>query len=180
MSALWTARFLLVLVVAMLVQATAGATIQVGGAHPDFLVAVVIGAALARGPATGAVVGFVAGVAGDLLVDTPFGLSAIAYVLVGYAAGVVLSEAVEVSGWLTPLAFGVSGGASVAIFAVFEALISQKGALTEATVRAILVVGVTNALISFPMKRIMSWALPPLRAQSSSRWEAWSQGGTSR
>ena len=50
---------------------------RIGGAHPDLLWLLPITAALLDGPETGAIVGFWSGLAFDLVLPTPFGLSAL-------------------------------------------------------------------------------------------------------
>ena len=58
----------------LLVQSTVGLDITVAGAHPDIMLLLPVAAGMAAGPEEGAVVGFVAGMAADLLLPTPFGL----------------------------------------------------------------------------------------------------------
>jgi rod shape-determining protein MreD len=60
-----------------------------GGASPDLVVLAVIGVAMTRGPETGAVVGFAAGLLADVMPPTAHLLGQYAFVLaiVGYLAG---------------------------------------------------------------------------------------------
>ena len=46
-----------------------------------------ISAGIAAGPEWGALTGFIAGIAFDLVLQTPFGLSALSYCIVGYLVG---------------------------------------------------------------------------------------------
>jgi rod shape-determining protein MreD len=63
--------------------------IVVFGAHPDVLVIFPAAAGLLQGPQRGAIVGFVAGVAADLVVQLPFGLSLLTFVLAGFVSGLI-------------------------------------------------------------------------------------------
>ena len=67
----------LVVLLLLLVQSTVILSIDLGGMHPDILWLLPITAALLAGPETGAVVGFWAGLAFDLVLPTPFGLGAL-------------------------------------------------------------------------------------------------------
>ena len=74
----------LVLLTAVVLQAAVVSRLDVFGAHADLLVLVPIAVALVDGPERGAMAGFVAGLAVDLLSTTPFGLTALAYSVVGF------------------------------------------------------------------------------------------------
>src|SRR5204863_7397010 len=53
------------------------------------MLVVVICIGLVRGPSSGATAGFAGGMLRDLLLDAPTGLSALAYVTVGYVVGAI-------------------------------------------------------------------------------------------
>jgi rod shape-determining protein MreD len=76
-----------------------------GGTVPDLLLIVIVGAALAAGPTTGAVCGFACGMALDVLppAETELGRQAVVLCLVGFIAG-RMDQGVRRS---PPLAFGV-------------------------------------------------------------------------
>jgi rod shape-determining protein MreD len=169
MSVLVRLRLPVVLALALIIQCSLGAALRIDGVHPDFMVAVVVATALNGGPVRGALVGFVAGIATDLVVDTPFGLSALTYVLVGYMAGLVFSEATDISGWLTPIAYAVASGASVVVFAVLGTIFGQPGMLTDAVGRVVVVVGAVNAVLAPATRALMAWALPATTGRRSDR-----------
>ena len=81
---------LLVLVTAAIVQTTLLPLLALSGFRPDLLLLVTIAFALHDGLLTGMRVGFAAGVLGDLLLNaSPVGLTALVFVGVAYAVGVV-------------------------------------------------------------------------------------------
>ncbi|HEV2361881.1 MAG TPA: rod shape-determining protein MreD, partial [Acidimicrobiales bacterium] len=80
-------RLAAVTIVAVVVQATVLDHIVIHQAHPDLMLLVAIGAGLAAGSQDGAVAAFAVGLTADLFVDTPFGMSALCYVIVAFSVG---------------------------------------------------------------------------------------------
>ena len=82
-------------VVAVIVQVGVFSVFTIGGVAPDVALLVVISAALVRGPEYAAVVGFGAGLLLDLAppADHTAGRWALAFVVVGYLAGLVRRDA---------------------------------------------------------------------------------------
>jgi rod shape-determining protein MreD len=81
-----------VLVLALLVQLTVVSRLPLPGAAPDLLLVVVVAFALAEGPVAGSLTGFAAGLLADVTADTQLGRTALAYVLVGYLAGLLAGD----------------------------------------------------------------------------------------
>jgi rod shape-determining protein MreD len=83
------------LVLALLLQRSAFAQLDLPGAAPDLLVIVVVAFAVLRGPLAGCVVGFAAGLLADLAppADHAVGRLALVFCLTGYLAGLVRDEA---------------------------------------------------------------------------------------
>jgi rod shape-determining protein MreD len=75
------------LLFAALVQVSIASTIGVADGHPDVVLVVLIGISLLRGPLFGAVAGFWAGLALDVVTLEPLGLTSLLLTLVGYFAG---------------------------------------------------------------------------------------------
>jgi rod shape-determining protein MreD len=80
------------LATALVLQLTLLSRLRLPGATPDLVTVVVVALALAFGPGTGAVAGFAAGLALDLVppADGVVGTTALVLAVVGYAAGSVL------------------------------------------------------------------------------------------
>src|ERR1700684_1460887 len=95
-------RVALVILVVLMVQQTVMVALRVGGAHPDLLWLLPISAALLDGPETGAIVGFWAGLAFDLVLPTPFGLSALVGCVLGFATGSLAAPVDPRATWLKP------------------------------------------------------------------------------
>ncbi|MGP3978422.1 rod shape-determining protein MreD [Streptomyces sp. 8N114] len=82
-------------VVALMLQVTVLARLQLPGAVPDLLLLVVLGLALVYGHTAGALVGFCAGLLADIAppADHAVGRYALVLCLIGYAAGLTKPEA---------------------------------------------------------------------------------------
>ena len=106
-----------VLLTALLVQVGVVNPLDLPVGHPDLVLLCVVALALAAGPSWGTVVGFAAGLAADVMppADHALGRLAMAYALVGYAAG--LLEDLEERSVVTTVA--VVAGASAAVVLVF-------------------------------------------------------------
>ncbi len=83
------------IVVALTLQLTLLSRLGLPGATPDLLLVVVVALALAYGPREGALVGFGAGLAADLVPPADHAIGRFAFVLclIGYLAGAVRAEA---------------------------------------------------------------------------------------
>ncbi|HVT19894.1 MAG TPA: rod shape-determining protein MreD [Mycobacteriales bacterium] len=111
---------LAVVITVVLAQVTVVNRMHLPLGGPDLLVVVVVAFALVGGSQRGAVLGFFAGLAADVMPPTGHfaGELAFAYTVVGYLAGML--EAGEESSVLTII--GVVAGASVAVVLLFAAL----------------------------------------------------------
>lgn len=111
---------------AVVVQASVLARLPLPGATPDLVLLVVVGLALAYGPAPGLAVGFGAGLAADLAPPAAHeaGRWALVLMLIGYAAGLAQAETRRSA--LVPLGVvAVAAAASVLLYAGLGALIDD-------------------------------------------------------
>jgi len=152
-------RTLLVVLLVLLVQSTIGLDIRVAGAHPDLMLLLPIAAGLALGPEEGAVMGFVAGMAADLLLPTPFGLSALVGCLVGFGVGSMTGRITEGIWWLKSLVALAASAAAVMLYAVLGAVLGQEQFLNDDLIAVVTVVSVVNALLAPAAVRLVRWAL---------------------
>jgi rod shape-determining protein MreD len=108
---------------ALAVELAVLARLPLPGATPDLVLLVVVGMGLAWGPAPGAVLGFSAGLALDLVppADHPVGVWAMVLCLIGYGAGLAQDEA-ERSAFVPLLVVAVASLVSTLLFAGIGAL----------------------------------------------------------
>ena len=106
MRALRLAAFVAAIVV---VQVAVFPHLAVFGVVPDLGLLAALAVGYYDGPEAGALVGFVAGLGYDLFLETPLGLNALSYALVGYGIGVLESGLFRSPRWL-PSFLGAVGG----------------------------------------------------------------------
>ncbi len=159
MSGRALARVALVVFVVLMVQQTVMLALRVGGAHPDLLWLLPITAALSDGPETGAIVGFWSGLAFDLVLPTPFGLSALVGCVLGYATGSLTSAVDPRAAWLKPVAAFIGSVVADMLFAVLGAILGQEQMVQVDFLALFLVVGVSSVALVLPVSRLMRWAL---------------------
>src|SRR3981189_467198 len=83
--------------------------LRVFGAIPDLCLVATVAIAYEEGPQVGAIFGFAAGLAIDLFLSSPAGLSALAFSLTGYFLGIFQGGLVRESRNIAPV-MGVIGG----------------------------------------------------------------------
>ena len=126
-------RWAVVLFVTLLLQTTLVARLPLFQERGDIMLLMVIAAAIVGGPELGAVIGFVFGLSFDLVLQTPFGLSALAYCITGYAVGALQSSVLR-STWWIPVLSAIAGSAiGVVSFALLGDLLGQDGLLSGAS-----------------------------------------------
>jgi rod shape-determining protein MreD len=152
-------RVALVIFIVLMVQQTVMLALRVKGAHPDLLWLLPITAALLDGPETGAIVGFWSGLAFDLVLPTPFGLSALVGCVLGYAVGSLTTAADPRATWLKPVAAAAGSVGADMLFAVLGAILGQGEMVKVNFVSLILVVGISSVILVHPVSRLMRWAL---------------------
>jgi rod shape-determining protein MreD len=149
-------RATLVVALAVVLQVAIVADLRVGGAVADLVLAVVVAAGLTGGPDRGATYGFAAGVAYDLVLDTPFGLTALSYALVGYAVGWAGEALGRTSGWWPVVIAAAAGAIHVALYTCLGNLLGVAYPFGLVPGMA-LVVAVGQALAVVPLMRVLWW-----------------------
>jgi rod shape-determining protein MreD len=123
---------------ALLLQVAVVNRLRLPGGHPDLVLLVLVSLALVGGPAYGAVAGFAAGFAADILppADHTIGRLAFVYALVGYGAG-LLEDAEERSVFAPVAVVAVGSAASVIIFAGVGALLGDARIVSSTVTQAL-------------------------------------------
>lgn len=154
-------RAVVLIACTLLVQSTVAMDVRVAGATPELMFLLPVAAGLVAGPVEGALVGFAAGLAADLLVPTPFGLSALVGTLVGFGVGASTGSLVrDVRGVPTLVAL-VASASAVMMYAVLGALLGESQFLHVNLAAIVPVVAVTNALLAGPAVRLTRWVFAP-------------------
>lgn len=129
------------------------------GVMPEMLLGAAIAAGWAGGPERGAMVGFCLGLLYDLFLPTPFGLTAMTYVMVATAVGVVATVVAD-SGERLLRRFVSLGGLAVGItlFVMLGELLSQPNLYTDRFVTVLVIATLYTALFMPLLHFSMRWA----------------------
>ncbi|MCL4448701.1 MAG: rod shape-determining protein MreD [Actinobacteria bacterium] len=142
--------------------------------HPDILVLLAALAGLEMGPEYGSIVGFAAGVSTDLFVNTPFGLTALVYALVGFGVGAlshgsavsptsyslsghIKSSANNFSWWRSMFVGVVVSPLAMLLWVVLAFIIGQPDMFNTQFVFVICIVALGSGVMSVPVSRLIHW-----------------------
>jgi rod shape-determining protein MreD len=128
----------------------------------------VVAVAYEDGADSGAIFGFIMGLAIDLFLTTPLGLSALSFAVTGYAVGVFQAGVVRTTPWLAPILGGIGGMFGGLVFITAGALVGQSGFLSFESLRVVAISALFDAVIAplvFPIVRRAA-----RREQSSATW----------
>ena len=137
-------RVALVIFVVLMVQQTSWWRCASAAPTPTSCWLLPITAALLGGPETGAIVGFLSGMAFDLVLPTPFGLSALVGACWAYATGSLTAAVDPRASWLKPVAALAGSVAADMLFAVLGAILGQQQMVQVDFLALFLVVGVSS------------------------------------
>jgi rod shape-determining protein MreD len=128
------------------------------GTMLNVLLAASVCAGIVGGAEIGALAGFIFGLSYDLLLTTPFGLSAMAFGLAAYAVGLIKASITVVNvWWLTMILALVGTLLGVWTMAVVLVLVDAASELPRSLIGPSIVMAVFNALISPGMERVQRW-----------------------
>ena len=162
-------RALLVLVGLLALQLSVVLNLQIAGAHPNLIVGFAVTAGLAGGTKRGAIVGFASGIALDLFLPTPFGLSALVGTALGAGAGQLVEAGVDRTAWFfVPGVAALGSAVGVIMFAVLGTILGQPDMLTVGLGAVVAVVSVVNGLLARLLVRLCNWAFG--EEKSGSAW----------
>jgi rod shape-determining protein MreD len=151
------ARVSLLLVLALTFQLSVASRVEVLGVQGDVMLLVAVAAGLATGPDRGATLGFVAGLSFDLLLQSPFGLSALTYAIVAYVAGSLQDSVLRAAWWIPVVTAATASALGVILYGVFGTVVGED-LLEMSLLRIALVVGSLNAVAAPVVLRAVRWA----------------------
>jgi rod shape-determining protein MreD len=129
------------------------------GVTADLLLLLAIAGGLAGGPERGAYFGFGCGLLADCFLQTPFGLSALAYCLVGWFVGVFQTRVLHAVWWIPVLTAALATAAGTMLFVVVGAVVGQDQLISDRLPTILAVTALWNALFVLPVSRLVRWAL---------------------
>ncbi|MSY11683.1 MAG: rod shape-determining protein MreD [Actinobacteria bacterium] len=148
-----------VALVLLAIQTTLFAEMKPFGETVDLMVLASVATGVVGGSQFGALAGFIFGIAFDLVLVTPFGMSPLVYGLVGFLAGYTQSLTFQPT-WYLHSAF-VAAGSAVAVFglAIVQQIIGPRAPLGSELVQTAMVVGIANGLIAPLALPVQRWCL---------------------
>lgn len=141
-------RVTLVVIGALVLQVCLFARFSYEGARPDLLVLLAIAGGFVAGPERGAIIGFASGIAFDVVLATPFGLSAFVYTLVGYAVGRSVGGVVRTSRWIAPVVAAVASAGAMVGYALAGLIVDVPTLDGPSLTAIVVVVSAVNALLA--------------------------------
>ena len=144
-----------VVVTALLLQTTIFAQIELGGAKPQLIYLITIVLAVLEGPSSGAIAGFSGGMAQDLFLEQPAGITALTLTLVGYMVGTIRHYITTPSPALPTLLVGAGTAAGLLFYGFVSFLLGEPPGLLE-TLKVASLSAAYNALLTplfFPLLR---------------------------
>jgi rod shape-determining protein MreD len=125
----------------------------------DVLLGFSVAAGVVGGPRRGAWVGFAAGLLADCSLQTPFGLSAFAYGVTGWAVGTFSAPVMIAGRWYPSLTSVLASIVGIGLFAG-AGMLAGEGHLVSGRLWAVAgVVAVLNAVVSPGLVALARWAL---------------------
>jgi len=147
------------LLAAVVVHTAVSPNLRVFGVAVDILLVISIAAGVAGGAERGAAVGFACGVLADCFLQTPFGLSALTYALVGYGVGVFQTGVLHSSWWIPAITAAVASAVAVVTFVGLGVVVGQDQLLSTRLIEVAGVLALLHAVIAPPMVRVVRWGL---------------------
>src|SRR5581483_11968936 len=92
----------------VIVQVSVFPHLRLLGAVPDLGLLLTVTVGFNLGPEAALLTGFGTGLAYDLFLETPLGLSALAYALTGYAVGILQTGVIRSPRWVSPFLGGIT------------------------------------------------------------------------
>jgi rod shape-determining protein MreD len=153
------AKIPLVLLLFLVIELTVLDRLRVFGAGPDIMLLLAIMAGIVGGPRAGVLFGFAAGIALDLFLETPMGLSALVFCLVGYAVGSIQGGVLRASWWIPIVTTFVASVAGVLLYALVATVVGLPELVTPHLFVVAAVVGAFNALVAPIALRLVRWSI---------------------
>jgi rod shape-determining protein MreD len=155
-------RTVLLLVATVLLQVAVFNHLRVDGRVPDLGLIVAVAIAFDYGPESGAVFGFFAGLGFDFFLETPLGLSALAYALTAFGVGTLQGGVLRTPKWFTPVIGALSGVVGGLIFIGVGLLAGVEGVHGNEAFVTVLITSLYNALLApFVFMAVGRWLRDP-------------------
>ncbi|NLD76210.1 MAG: rod shape-determining protein MreD [Acidimicrobiales bacterium] len=151
------ARLAVVVLVGLVLQVSLFSRFSYDGARPDVMILLALAGGFVLGSDRGAVVGFASGLAFDILLTTPLGLSALVYTLVAYSVGAIGDSVLRSTFWIVPLVAAAGSAVGMILYAVVAEVFGQPAFSGPPLTAIVVVVSAVNAVLAPLAVRAMRW-----------------------
>ena len=157
----WPVRVKLASLVAgtVVLQTTLFPDLRFFGVAPDLVLVGAIAVAYRVGPERGAIYGFAAGLAIDLFLQTPLGISALSFAFVGYGVGILQTGLSRPPRFVAAMVGGAGGLAGGLMFVAIAALAGEDQVIAVRSLWVIALAAAYDTLLAVPMFRLARWAV---------------------
>jgi rod shape-determining protein MreD len=149
-----TARLGLLLVFLVVLQTSLMPHLRIADVVPDLGLVAAVAIAVRFGPEMGATFGFAAGLAADLFLQTPLGLSAFAFGATAFLVGISQARLARPAWWVRPAIAVLAGIVAGVLFVGLGALVGQSQLWALRSIRTILFAAVYDGAVAvaiFPL-----------------------------
>jgi len=151
-------RLVLVVVTLVVIETTVFRHLTIFDALPSLCLVATAAVAYEEGPQAGAIFGFLSGLAIDMFLSTPLGLSALAYLLTGFGLGVFQGGVVRETRGIAPVLAAAGGLVGGAIFVLVGGIAGEDGFFTLTSVKIVVVAAAYDALVAPLVFWFVHWA----------------------
>lgn len=144
----------------LLIQIAVVPHFRISGYIIDLPLVVVVLVGLHLNPPNGALVGFIVGFAIDLVVHTPFGMTALTFSVAGYAAGSASSQLTERNILTRALTVALLAATATSLFAAVAALIGLEYVTRQELGAIALVTAASTLPLTVLLAPLVRWAFP--------------------
>lgn len=140
-------------------QTTICADLKPFGETVDLMLLASVATGLVGGSQFGALGGFIFGIAFDLVLVTPFGLSPLVYGIVGFIAGYSQSLTFQQMWYFQSVMVAAGSALGVFALAIVQQIIGPRATLGSELVQTALVVGLANGVLAPLTLPVQRWCL---------------------
>lgn len=158
-TALRRIRLGLVIFLVVLLQTTLFSSLRLFGVAADVGLVMTVAVGYREGPEAGVLFGFATGFAMDMFLQTPIGVSALAYAVTGYGAGLVQLGLARSAWWVRPALGALGGLFGSALFVLIASLVGENDLVTLYGLRVVLLSAVYDAVLAPLLFPIANWAV---------------------
>lgn len=152
------ARVGVVVLVGLVLQLSLVARGQLFGVAGDVMVVIAVAAGFHAGPDKGAIIGFATGLAVDLVLTTPLGLTALVFAGVSYASGLFAANLIRAMPLAVVALSAVAAPAAVAVWVLLGVVFGQDHLLDAPLLPILLVASLVAALAAPIVSPVVRWA----------------------